>query len=1074
MSVAAVESSLLEVADLIDLDGCKLVGPTSGSFGCYAVAHFGLKRGVLLVTAHLDDADESVAMLKDLDVDVELFPALESESSNELIAARYAILDRMASESMPNVIVASIPALMQMTPSPSEVGNVVRRLRAGDSCSMSNLQQWLVDGGYERRETIEDTLQFATRGGIIDIATAAGEFVRLDFFGDMIESINEVDPVSLGSDCSIDEVIIAASVQEKGLTTIVDHLPSTWCSVLDDVVEISKQAKSYFDRVLDSQELCHIDDVQSSMASHLSAVIGFIAPPADGVDITLPIKPLPMFSTVPAEALDELALLAQERDVILTCRTPGEANRMKELAQTGQQLASAASLHIQERFVHRGFLVGDTLAVVPSHEVFHRYEVRREVRMHRKTMRQAISQFTVDDIVVHRDHGIAQYLGLRQLKKQEDAEYLTLQFAGRRLVHVPATHAHLVQRYIGAFKGRPQLSTLGGSRWSGQKSKAKGAVIDLASEMLRVQAIRESTPGISFAKDSQWMREFESSFPWEETEDQIEAIAAMKEDMESQRPMDRLVCGDVGFGKTEIAIRGAFKAVESGRQVAILVPTTVLAVQHERTFKKRLADYPFVVESLTRFHTASEQKEILDRTQRGEVDILIGTHRILSADVHFHRLGLVVIDEEQRFGVEHKQRLLSIRSEADVLTLTATPIPRTLHMALLGIRDISALQTAPVDRRAVVTQIQSWNKEMVASDIRRELVREGQVFYVHNRVYDIEDVANEIRDLVPEARVIVGHGQMPPRTLESVMFQFVRGEADVLVCTTIIESGIDIPNANTMFIDDADRFGLSDLHQLRGRVGRYKHRAYCTLLLPRDRLINPVARKRLYAIEKFSMLGAGFQIALRDLELRGAGNLLGAQQSGHIAAVGYEMYCQMLEKAVKELREGKKPPLPESMIDLGVSGRLSNAYIASDIRRLAMYQRLAACEDQEGINQVVGDLQSGYGQLPESALRLVAYHELKITASLMGISSMTINEGDVVIRTRDPAILQDCFDGIEGTLRTVGEPSTSDYTAVYFRSIRGADPVSLLSTLHTQLVRTPVSSPMWKNTDRHRTDDYFN
>lgn len=1059
MSVAAVEHSLVEVARSIDLAGCKLVGPTSGSFGCYAVSQFCLERGVLLVTAHLDDADECVAMLGDLEVDVELFPALESESSDELIAARYAVLDRLSSDSMPTVIVASVPALMQSTPSPNEIANVVRRLRTGDVCSMRGLQQWLVDGGFERRETIEDPLQFAIRGGIIDIATAAGEFVRLDFFGDTIESINEVDPASLGSDSSIDEIVIAGSVQATGKSMIVEHLPRTWCAVLDDVREIGSQAKSYVDRVVDAQELSHIDDVQSTMASHLSAVIGFVAPPADGVDVTMPINPLQMFSTVPAEALEELVHLAQERDVILTCRTKGEADRMTELTQTGQQLADATSLHIQERFVHRGFLVGNTLAVVPSHEVFHRYEVRREVRVHRKTMRQAISQFTVDDIVVHRDHGIAQYLGLRQLKEQDDVEYLTLQFAGRRLVHVPATHAHLVQRYIGAFKGRPQLSTLGGSRWSSQKSKAKGAVADLAGEMLRVQAVRESSPGIAFAPDSQWMREFESSFPWDETDDQIEAIAAVKEDMESSRPMDRLVCGDVGFGKTEIAIRAAFKAVESGRQVAILVPTTVLAVQHERTFKKRLADYPFVVASLTRFQSSSEQKEILALVQRGEVDILIGTHRILSQDVYFNRLGLVVIDEEQRFGVEHKQRLLAIRSEADVLTLTATPIPRTLHMALLGIRDISALQTAPVDRRAVVTQIQRWNEQMVASDIRRELAREGQIFYVHNRVYDIEDVANEIRDLVPEATVIVGHGQMPSRRLESVMLQFVRGEADVLVCTTIIESGIDIPSANTMFIDDADRFGLSDLHQLRGRVGRYKHRAYCTLLLPRDRLINPTARKRLFAIEKFSMLGAGFQIALRDLEIRGAGNLLGSEQSGHIAAVGYEMYCQMLEKAVQELREGKKQSLPEAMIDLGISGRLSAAYIASETRRLAMYQRLASCEDQEGIVQVVNDLQSGYGELPDAARRLVAYHELKTAASMIEIGSMTIEDGDVVIRTKNPECLRNRFEGVQGTLRMVGKSSTSDYSVLYFRSTRGSDPSLLLSILHAHLVLAPVSSP---------------
>ena len=722
----------------------------------------------------------------------------------------------------------------------------------------------------------------------------------------------------------------------------------------------------------------------------------------------------------------------------------------------GQPLESATYLHIEEQFVYRGFLISDDIAVVPSHEVFHRYEIRRGVRSKQKTMRQAIAHYDVNDIVVHRDHGIARYLGLKLLDGQAgirgEVEYLTLEFASNRLLHVPATYSHLVQRYVGAFKGKPELSALGGTKWSNQKTKAKGAVADLASEMIRVQAVREHAPGIAFPQDTQWMREFESSFPWDETEDQNNAISAMKKDMESPRPMDRLICGDVGFGKTEIAIRGAFKAVESGRQVAILVPTTVLAVQHERTFKKRLADFPFVVESMTRFHTPAEQKEILERTVKGEVDILIGTHRILSKDVHFDRLGLVVIDEEQRFGVEHKQRLLAFRAKADVLTLTATPIPRTLHMALLGIRDISSLQTAPIDRRAVVTEIKSWEKELIRNGIRRELAREGQVFYVHNRVHDIETVADTIRKMVPEAKVIVGHGQMPPRMLQKVMSEFVRGEADVFVSTTIIESGIDIPSANTMFIDDADRFGLSDLHQLRGRVGRYKHRAYCTLLLPRKRFVNKIARKRLQAIEQFSMLGAGFQIALRDLEIRGAGNLLGAEQSGHIAAVGYEMYCQLLEKAVLELKSGKKTPLLETMIDIGITGKIPEAYIASQTRRLAMYRRFADCEDQESVVFIVNDLKSGYGELPDSVCKLVQYHELRVASSQLGILSMTIDEQDIVIRTKNSKGLSRQMQGAKGTLRPVGVPSATGFVAVYYRPAKFGNTAEVLEQLHSKLV----------------------
>jgi transcription-repair coupling factor (superfamily II helicase) len=1049
-----IDASLL----LVDVQGCVTAGPTSGSFACFSAAQIAKTRGVFFVTAHHDDADEIVAMFSDLGIEAELFPALENEVSKDIVAARFSALQSLKHSATPKVVVASITSAMQMTPPPSAVSTIVRCLQVGDTCSLSELQQWLVDAGYERRESIEETAQFATRGGVIDIASAAGEFVRLDFLGDTIETINEVDPVSLGSDLALDEIVIASSKRVPVDGTIVDHLPESWCAVLDDVSEISQQAKSYFDRVLDATELSHIQDVQAAMVAKLSAVIALSGPPADSVDIELPIQPLPLFSTVVPEALQELMQMAQNRSVILACRTSGEVERMKELMGDGQPLAFATHLHVEEQFVHRGFLIGNDAAVVPAHEVFHRYEIRRGVRSKQKTMRQAIAHYDVDDIVVHRDHGIARYVGLKLLDGQVgirgEVEYLTLEFASSRFLHVPATHAHLVQRYVGAFKGKPELSVLGGTKWSNQKAKATGAVAGLAIEMIRVQALREHAPGIAFPKDTQWMREFESSFPWDETEDQINAIASMKRDMESPRPMDRLICGDVGFGKTEIAIRGAFKTAESGRQVAILVPTTVLAVQHELTFMKRFADYPFVVESMTRFHTPAEQKEILERTSRGEVDILIGTHRILSKDVHFNRLGLVVIDEEQRFGVEHKQRLLAFRAKADVLTLTATPIPRTLHMALLGIRDISSLQTAPVDRRAVVTEIKSWDKELIRNGIRRELARQGQVFYVHNRVHDIDSVAEAIKKMVPEAKVTVGHGQMPPRLLQKVMSDFVRGDIDVLVSTTIIESGIDIPSANTMFIDDADRFGLSDLHQLRGRVGRYKHRAYCTLLLPKKRFVNKTARKRLQAIEQFSMLGAGFQIALRDLEIRGAGNLLGAEQSGHIAAVGYEMYCQLLEKAVLDLKSGKKPPILETMIDICVTGKIPEAYISSQIRRLSMYRRFADCQEQEALNAIVEDLHSGYGNLPVAVRKLVQYHELRIASSHLGILSMTIDEQDIVIRTNNSKALSRQMQGVKGTFRPVGTPSASGFVAVYYRPPRLENPSEVLEQLHFKLVES--------------------
>ncbi len=1040
-------SSLEPFALKLASGGNMTAGPAHGSSPAVLASLASKKSNVLLITAHAEDADEACATLHGLQTQAVLFPALEFEAATELVAARLSLLEELNADVFQGVVVASITSVMQMTPGIENIESTVKLLEPEMPCDLVELQEWLIDAGYERRKTLEEAGQFVPRGGILDIATASGEFVRLDFFGDTIETMHEVDPVSLGSDRMVEEVVLTATTRGTCTSTIIDYLSSGWISMLDDIEEVAKQAKSYIDRVEDTSEIAHYDDIQAKLSQNLFGMVGFCAPPAVAVDVVLPISALPQFDTSGSRALAELHTLSHSHHVTLACRTSGETQRMQELTSPGEALANTPRLDIAEQFVHRGFIFNDAFALVPSHEVFHRYEMKHRGNRKPKTMRQAISHFEVGDIVVHRDHGIALYSGLQQVDGQGEVEFLTLEFASRKWMHVPATHAHLIQKYVGAFKGRPELSTLGGTKWSSQKEKAKNAVVDLASELMRVQAIRESSAGIAFPKDTTWMQEFEASFPWDETEDQILAIDSMKKDMESPRAMDRLICGDVGFGKTEVAIRGAFKAAESGRQVAVLVPTTVLAIQHEKTFRSRLADYPFVVESMTRFHTPAEQKEILERVAAGDVDILIGTHRILSKDVLFKRLGLVVVDEEQRFGVEHKQRLLSLRAEADVLTLTATPIPRTLHMALVGIRDISSLQTAPVDRRAVVTEVTSWDKNLIARGIRRELAREGQTFYVHNRVYDIDAVAEEIRSMVPEAKVIVGHGQMPARQLQDVMAQFVRGEIDVFVSTTIIESGIDIPNANTMFIANADRFGLSDLHQLRGRVGRYKHRAYCTLLLPKDRLVNKVARKRLHAIEQFSMLGAGFQIAIRDLEIRGAGNLLGAEQSGHIAAVGYEMYCQLLDKAVHDLREGVSPILKDAMVGLGITGRIPKVYISSESRRLAMYRRFAEARELDVLKGVLGDLESAYGTLPDVAKLLVQYHELRIASTKLDVESIMVQEGDVVIRTRDPEVLKRALRKVDGSVREVGQRLSSGAIAVFMRptiGVRNLEAVLLL------------------------------
>jgi transcription-repair coupling factor (superfamily II helicase) len=623
--------------------------------------------------------------------------------------------------------------------------------------------------------------------------------------------------------------------------------------------------------------------------------------------------------------------------------------------------------------------------------LFHREQVR-SVLPRRQVESRAIDSFLdlhEGDLVVHVSHGIARYRGMHLLEKHGQAEeHLILEFQGGTRIYVPASKIDLVQKYVGAGQSDPQLSKYGGTGWQRKKEKVEAAVLDLASEMIELQALREAQPGIACPPDTEWQAEFEAAFPYEETADQLTTLGEIKRDMGRSRPMDRLVCGDVGYGKTELAVRAAFKAIDNGKQVAVLVPTTVLAEQHFRTFSERLAEYPFVVEGLSRFRSAGEQRRIVERLAEGGIDVIIGTHRLVSADVRFKDLGLVIIDEEQRFGVEHKERLKRLRQTVDVLTLTATPIPRTLHLALLGIRDISNLETPPRDRLAIETRIVRFDPQLVRHAIVRELNREGQVFFVHNRVHNIKEVADRVQQIVPEARIVIAHGQMPEHELEQAMLRFVRREADVLVATTIIESGLDIPNANTIFINQADNYGLADLHQLRGRVGRYKHRAYAYLLLDSDRSITPTAARRLKAIEEFTELGAGFKIAMRDLEIRGAGNILGTEQSGHIAAVGYELYCQLLEDAVRRLRNlPLKTPL-EVTADLPWPAFLPRDYVPGQRLKIEAYRRLARVRKLERLADFQNELRDRFGPVPEPAEWLLRLAELRLLAARWQVATI--------------------------------------------------------------------------------------
>jgi transcription-repair coupling factor (superfamily II helicase) len=590
-------------------------------------------------------------------------------------------------------------------------------------------------------------------------------------------------------------------------------------------------------------------------------------------------------------------------------------------------------------------------------------------------------------------------------------------------LYVPASRIDLVQRYVGGAQSEPELSKLGGAAWGRKKAKVQEAVQDMAAEMLQVQAVRAAIPGYSFPPDSDWQAEFEAQFPYQETPDQLAAIKETKGDLEKPRPMDRLICGDVGYGKTEVAIRAAFKAADNGKQVAVLVPTTVLAEQHYRNFSQRFAEYPFVVECVSRFRTAAQQKDILKRLAAGEVDVIIGTHRVVSGDVKFKDLGLVIIDEEQRFGVEHKEKLKHLRATVHVLTMTATPIPRTLHGALLGIREISNLETPPPERQPVETRIIRWDDQLVRHAILREMTRGGQVYFVHNRVQDIRDVVGKLNVLVPEAKVVVGHGQMNEHDLERAMVAFLSKEADILVATTIIESGLDIPNANTIFIDEADMYGLADLHQLRGRVGRQRARAYAYLIVNPLKLINPNAQKRLKAIEEFTDLGAGFRIAMRDLEIRGAGNILGTEQSGHIAAVGYEMYCQLLENAVRQLKSLPPKQSVEVNVDLPWPAFLPRDYVPGQKLRIEVYRRLSRLREVKTLADFRQELADRYGTPPEPVEWLLRTTEVRLFCVRWQIAGIHRNGPDLVFSYHNRKKADDLAARSGGRVKVVDEKS---------------------------------------------------
>jgi transcription-repair coupling factor (superfamily II helicase) len=1041
----------------------------------------------------------------------------------EIQEARAAALAKIAAGAVSVVIVPVAAAAMRLR-APEFYAEMAPTVRRGETLDTEPLLQHLNTLGYTAVDVVEMPGEYALRGGILDVyPPEADRPLRLELFGDEVESIRKFDPATQRSTTSVEEalllpltdvpvreetlaaiharlsgrrvageeIVIEAAVRAGGVGVFpgwefyaavagADHsvfdLLGNVGVVVDEPEDLETEIEHWWERVRDMHarsgvgnlvrpEELYLDpaEFETKLNSlphvklrHLELEQAEENQPqidADERELDdnpkddqrssalisgfLLSQPTTRFhGSVPAMVEEVKKLSGEGKRVLFAAGSSGEVERIADLfseygvpfrlgsrtPRPGESylddaayLAGAESTTtVVQVKVPYGVTIPDArLVIFGAHDLFDEPEdvIVRPQRSKSKTA-AFISDFrdlAIGDYVVHVEHGIGQYQGLKEIAQADDdkAEFMILEYAESARLYVPLTRLDLVQKYRSAEGAKPVLNRLGTQQWARTKARVKKAMKDMADELLKLYALRKTAQGHNFPPDTQWQGEFEDAFEFNETEDQAQAIVDVKKDMEQPQPMDRLLCGDVGYGKTEVAMRAAFKAVSDNKQVAVLAPTTVLAFQHYETFKSRFAAFPIMVEMISRFRTTRQQKEIVDRVEQGKVDILIGTHRLLSKDIKFVDLGLVVVDEEQRFGVRHKERLKQLKKEVDVLTMSATPIPRTLHMSLVGLRDMSVIETPPKDRIAIETVVATWDEKLVRSAIERELERGGQAYLVHNRVDTIYEIAARLQEMLPGARVLVGHGQMTEGELEKIMLAFMRHEADVLVATTIIENGLDIPLCNTIIVNRADRHGLSELYQLRGRVGRSNRRAYAYLFIPADTELTPLARRRLAALKEFSDLGAGFKIAALDLELRGAGNLLGGEQSGHIEAVGFELYTAMLERTVRELKgEIAEEEEVETQLNLGLNIRIPAEYIPQENQRLRMYKRVAAVETESQLSDVRGELEDRYGPPPAAVRNLLDYATLKLLAQRVGVAGIERKRDLVSIRFTGSAAIE--------------------------------------------------------------------
>ncbi|MGH9345980.1 MAG: transcription-repair coupling factor, partial [Vicinamibacterales bacterium] len=909
-------------------------------------------------------------------------------------------------------------------------------LKPGSEIEPLVLAALLADAGFDRQDPVDEHGEFTVRGGIVDLFPAGDtQPVRVEFVGDMVESLRRYEPSTQRSTEGIDQLVVIPIREtfddDDDRVTLLEYLSASGLRiVVSELEQVEESARKLRQQLEDSFEDALARRQSAPPPSQLftdweasgprlaaSARLDELALGDDASIRHVACQPVMEFrGRVPDWVADIRHSRERGDTVLVVAESTGRAERTIEILHEYDILAVpveraeaayVASVLVAIGSISRGFRLPDAaLQIYSEADIF---EEERRVAEKRKNLARTflsdLRDLKVGDLVVHVDHGIGEFVGLKQLGVAGAAsgvqEFLELRYAGDDKLFVPVERLDLVQKYTGGT--RPALDRLGGTTWEKAKTRVKRAMRDMAEELLKLYARRKAIAGYAFAPDTHWQDEFESAFPYDLTPDQASAIADIKKDMESPAPMDRLLCGDVGYGKTEVAMRAAFKAVMDGKQVAFLAPTTVLAFQHVKTLGDRFAGFPVNVDLISRFRTPQETKDVLAGVASGRIDIIVGTHRLLSKDVVFKDLGLLVVDEEQRFGVAHKERIKHLRKSIDVLTLTATPIPRTLNMSLVGIRDMSIIETPPKDRLSIQTNVVKFDAQVIERAVRNELARGGQVYFVHNRVESIFSIGSLLQRLVPEARIVIAHGQMHEHELERAMLGFVERKHDVLLATTIVENGLDIPNANTMVINRADRYGLSQLYQLRGRVGRSDRAAYAYLLIPPQESLSPVARKRLAAIREFSDLGSGFRVAALDLEIRGAGNLLGGEQSGHIDAVGFEMYMKLLEETVRELKGEEIEDDTRATVNLRIDLKIDERYVPEMTQRLMVYRKVAAARTEAELQSTLAEIRDRYGPMPDSVLNLAEYGRIRILADRLGIESIDREGRLVVLKFRQNA-----------------------------------------------------------------------